>query len=89
MRANLRSFDPVVRYGGDEFVCALSGTDPDDASQRFTQIKTTLAREYDAAGISVGVVELQEDETLDDLIARGDAALYKAKGRRHHEAWPP
>jgi diguanylate cyclase (GGDEF)-like protein len=27
MRANLRSFDPVVRYGGDEFVCAMSGTD--------------------------------------------------------------
>jgi diguanylate cyclase (GGDEF)-like protein len=79
MRAKLRSFDPVVRYGGDEFVCALSGTDPADASARFAEIKKTLSREYDHAGISVGVVELRPDETLDDLVIRGDAALYEAK----------
>jgi diguanylate cyclase (GGDEF)-like protein len=81
MRAKLRSFDPVVRYGGDEFVCALAGTNPSDATARFAEIKSALAREHDAAGISVGVVELQEEETLDDLITRGDAALYAAKGR--------
>ena len=81
MRRKLRSFDPVVRYGGDEFVCALAGTDPTDASSRFAEIQAELARDHDEAGISVGVVELQPDETLDDLIVRGDAALYAAKGR--------
>jgi len=81
MRAKLRSFDPVVRYGGDEFVCALTGTDPDDAEARFAEIKDELDRNHDHAGISVGVVELKDDETLDDLIVRGDAALYAAKGR--------
>jgi diguanylate cyclase (GGDEF)-like protein len=80
MRAKLRSFDPVVRYGGDEFVCALAGTDPTEATARFGEIKATLAREHEA-GISVGVVELQDGETLDHLITRGDAALYAAKGR--------
>jgi diguanylate cyclase (GGDEF)-like protein len=80
MRAKLRSFDPVVRYGGDEFVCALAGTDPTEATARFSDIKATLAREHEA-GISVGVVELQDGETLDHLITRGDAALYAAKGR--------
>jgi diguanylate cyclase (GGDEF)-like protein len=84
MRAKLRSFDPVVRYGGDEFVCALVGTVPEEAVGRFADIQDELAREYDKAGISVGVVELKADETLDDLIARGDAALYKAKGRARH-----
>jgi diguanylate cyclase (GGDEF)-like protein len=84
MRAKLRSFDPVVRYGGDEFVCALAGTVPEEAVGRFADIQDELAREYDKAGISVGVVELKADETLDDLIARGDAALYKAKGRARH-----
>ena len=58
MRAKLRSFDPVVRYGGDEFICALAGTDPDDAGRRFAEIQDELARDYDDAGISVGVVEL-------------------------------
>ena len=84
IRAKLRSFDPVVRYGGDEFICALAGTDPDDAGRRFTEIQDALARDYDDAGISVGVVELAPDETLDDLIVRGDAALYAAKGRPEH-----
>ena len=84
IRAKLRSFDPVVRYGGDEFICALAGTDPDDAGQRFTEIQDALARDYDDAGISVGVVELAPDELLDDLIVRGDAALYAAKGRPKH-----
>jgi diguanylate cyclase (GGDEF)-like protein len=81
MRAKLRSFDPVVRYGGDEFVCALAGTKPTDATARFAEIKSELAREHHEAGISVGVVELEDGETLDELIMRGDAALYAAKGR--------
>ena len=81
IRTRLRSFDPVVRYGGDEFICALAGTNPDEAAARFVNIQEELARDYDDAGISVGVVELTGDESLDDLIARGDAALYEAKGR--------
>ena len=84
IRAKLRSFDPVVRYGGDEFICALAGTDPEDAGRRFAEIQDELARDYDDAGISVGVVELAPDETLDELIVRGDAALYAAKGRAKH-----
>jgi diguanylate cyclase (GGDEF)-like protein len=84
IRAKLRSFDPVVRYGGDEFICALAGTDPDDAGRRFEEIQSALASDYDDAGISVGVVELEPDESLDDLIIRGDAALYAAKGRPKH-----
>jgi diguanylate cyclase (GGDEF)-like protein len=81
MRTRLRSFDPVVRYGGDEFICALAGANPEEAGSRFDAIQEELAREHDDAGISVGVVELRDDESLDDLIVRGDAALYAAKGR--------
>jgi len=81
MRTRLRSFDPVVRYGGDEFICALAGANPTEATARFEDIQEELAREHDDAGISVGVVELTGDESLDELITRGDAALYEAKGR--------
>ncbi|MDX6648201.1 MAG: hypothetical protein QOJ97_152, partial [Solirubrobacteraceae bacterium] len=81
MRAKLRSFDPVVRYGGDEFVCAMSGTDAADVTERFCEVAEALAREHEAA-ISVGVAELRPGDTLADLVTRGDAALYEAKRRQ-------
>jgi diguanylate cyclase (GGDEF)-like protein len=82
IRAKLRSFDPLVRYGGDEFVCAMSGTDAVDVSERFVEIKEALAREYGGAGISVGMAELRPGATLADLVARSDAELYNAKRHR-------
>jgi diguanylate cyclase (GGDEF)-like protein len=81
MRAKLRSFDPIVRYGGDEFVCALAAADVEDAGRRFAEIRQALAHDYDHAAISVGVAELRPGDTLTDLVARGDAALYEARRR--------
>ena len=88
MRNRLRSFDPVVRYGGDEFICALAGANLQEAVARFVEVQAELAREHGEAGISVGVVELTGDESLDDLITRGDAALYEAKGRARRTPIP-
>lgn len=82
MRAKLRSFDLIVRYGGDEFVCALAAADPSEASERFAEIQDVLARDYDQGAISVGVAELRPGDTLVDLVARGDAAVYEAKRSR-------
>jgi diguanylate cyclase (GGDEF)-like protein len=82
MRSNLRSFDPVVRYGGDEFVCGLSGVDLDDVRRRFDAISRSVQSDVGVA-ICVGVAALAEDETLDQLMARADAALLEAKSRRH------
>jgi diguanylate cyclase (GGDEF)-like protein len=82
IRANLRSYDPIVRFGGDEFVCALSSTDLHGARRRFDEIRATLREADDAASISVGLAELGPDEGLRELTARGDAALYRAKRRR-------
>jgi GGDEF domain-containing protein len=30
----LRPYDPIVRWGGDEFVCVMPGADADDARGR-------------------------------------------------------
>ncbi len=81
IRANLRSFDPVVRYGGDEFVCGLGGVDIDEVESRFDLIDRTMRGEV-GVGISVGLAALAADETLDELTARADLALLDAK-RRH------
>jgi diguanylate cyclase (GGDEF)-like protein len=81
MRSKLRSFDPVVRYGGDEFVCGLGGADLDEVERRFDVIGRAVEQEV-GVGISVGLAGLAPDETLDHLTARADAALLVAKQRR-------
>ncbi len=78
--SNLRSYDPIVRMGGDEFVCAFSNTGLDAAAGRVKEIKGALKEQPDSS-ISVGLAELRPGENLEDLTARGDAELYRAKHR--------
>ncbi len=87
IRSQLRSYDPVVRFGGDEFVCAVCDLDLDGVRHRFNAINRELGRRREGASISVGLAELQSGDTLEDLTARGDAALYEVK--RHRQAPDP
>ena len=82
LRSNLRSFDPIVRYGGDEFVCGLGGMSLEDAGRRFELIDRLVQAEV-GTGTSVGLAALRGDETLEELTARADADLLAAKRRRH------
>jgi diguanylate cyclase (GGDEF)-like protein len=82
IRANIRSYEPIVRFGGDEFVCALSEIDLGEARERFSAIDEGLASERGERAISVGLTELRPEDTLDELIQRADAALIRARGRR-------
>jgi diguanylate cyclase (GGDEF)-like protein len=84
MRNSLRSYDPIFRYGGDEFVAGMSGTDLDDAKQRFDTIQATLARDA-GIRISVGLAALSGDESADELTHQADQALTKRKGVRRHQ----
>lgn len=82
MRANLRSFDPILRYGGDEFLAGMGGIDLHDAERRFEGINAALQQDR-AIRISVGMAALAEGETIDELIARADAVLLsKRRGTR-------
>jgi diguanylate cyclase (GGDEF)-like protein len=85
MRSSLRSFDPVVRYGGDEFIAGLGGITIGEAGERFEEIDRAVRRDV-GVGVSVGLAEWQTDETLDQLTARADAALLEAKARRPGKA---
>jgi diguanylate cyclase (GGDEF)-like protein len=81
MRANLRSYDLIVRFGGDEFVCGLLDLNLDEAALRFSLISAELA-EAEHATITVGLVALQQDESLHHLIARADEDLYRQRRQR-------
>lgn len=78
MRTNLRSYDPVMRYGGDEFVAGLGGMSMDEAARRFAVIDRAVRTDV-RVGISVGIAELQPEETLESLMARADVALLEVK----------
>jgi diguanylate cyclase (GGDEF)-like protein len=82
MRSRLRSYDPVIRFGGDEFVCALTDADLADAHRRFDEIQRALGRAHPGCSISVGFAQMRTGETVDELTQRGDAALYRAKRHR-------
>ena len=81
LRSKLRPYDPVVRWGGDEFICTISGADLDDARNRFEEIRLALA-EKGGAPVSVGLAALGEDDTLETLVERADAALLETRRRR-------
>lgn len=82
IQQHLRSYDPIVRVGGDEFVCALADTSLEEARRRFDGISATIEKIHPAAAISVGFASMRPDETLAQLAARGDKKLYEAKHTR-------
>jgi diguanylate cyclase (GGDEF)-like protein len=81
LRSKLRPYDPVVRWGGDEFLCAISGADLEDVRGRFEEIRAALAEEG-RPQVTVGLAALQEGDTLESLIERADGALLEARRRR-------
>jgi diguanylate cyclase (GGDEF)-like protein len=81
MRANLRSYDPIVRYGGDEFVCGIASIDTDEVQHRIGVIDQSL-RSSTGVGVTAGLATLSADESLEELTARADAALLEAKRKR-------
>jgi diguanylate cyclase (GGDEF)-like protein len=81
MRANLRSYDPIVRYGGDEFVCGISSIDTGEVQHRIGVIDQSL-RNATGVGITAGLAELTANESLDELTAKADANLIEAKRNR-------
>jgi diguanylate cyclase (GGDEF)-like protein len=81
MRRLLRSYDLIIRYGGDEFVCALLDVSMAEAAKRFEAINEDLGK-TDHGSITVGLAEMGPEETIPDLIARADQALYEQREQR-------
>jgi diguanylate cyclase (GGDEF)-like protein len=82
LRTNLRAEDPIVRVGGDEFVCMLGDTTLHGARGHLAEVEAALRATTAVCTISCGLVELRPEEQLDELMARGDAELYRIKNGR-------
>lgn len=86
IRRHVRSADTLFRWGGDEFLLLLSGCKHTDATALAEKIRREVAAQPPlVAGdgmevtLSIGVAEWQPGESADALVARCDAALYRAK----------
>ena len=76
LRGSLRASDVLGRRGGDEFVALLTTA----ASERALEAVVRAQRDAsDRARFSAGVAAWDGHESLDDLVRRGDVALYAAK----------
>ena len=76
IREGLRSYDIVIRYGGDEFVCALPRAHIVDAARRFVEVGRLLIESSPEAAIRVGLAQLNDDDSLAAVIERADRELY-------------
>lgn len=86
LRSSARRGDVVGRYGGDEFLIVLKETPPRTARQIAERMRARIGDEpLDLNGrkisitVSVGVATSRAQDDSENLIARADAALYRAK----------
>lgn len=79
--ANVRSEDIIGRYGGDEFVVIMPGSDAEMALHVAGRVRDGIAKNGFNATVSIGVATYQgdKDETPADLFHRADMNLYQAK----------
>jgi diguanylate cyclase (GGDEF)-like protein len=87
IEAALRANDLCFRWGGDEFVILLPGTDAPGAELVVARVAERVAAvcrdpNGDEVSLSYGVGELDVDMSAEDLLAHADVALLEQKTRK-------
>ncbi len=84
LQSALRPYDLVMRFGGDEFLCAIQDVDAHTAGRRFAEVNLLLALAPERGSVTVGLAETHADESSSTLIARADADLYRQRRSGFH-----
>lgn len=86
LEKNLRQYDFLGRFGGEEFVLITPGIKESDANILYERFRISVASNpiSTKAGnlsvtISIGVAVWSENGEVDELLAAADVALYRAK----------
>jgi len=86
LQGGVRTSDCVARIGGDEFAILLEHADEQSARETAARLADRVAncgfkREESLLPLSVaiGVAAINPDDSADEVIARADAEMYRAK----------
>jgi len=86
MKSVLRKYDTGYRYGGEELVLLLPGTEKDGAATIAERLRDRIRRrKFRSDGslvsitISLGVAQYEPNDTAQSLFERADQCLYAAK----------
>jgi diguanylate cyclase (GGDEF)-like protein/PAS domain S-box-containing protein len=89
LRTTFRQADILARLGGDEFAVFLSCKPETDSEQAIlARLEANIIQENKGGelpftlAVSFGVVQLQEDETLGQVMIRADGLMYDSKLRK-------
>ena len=86
LRAALRSYDLIIRYGDDRFIYAITGVDMAGAAKRLALVNAVLAELPGHGSITLGLAEFQSDDSPQGLVARADASLRRQRQQRSDNA---
>jgi diguanylate cyclase (GGDEF)-like protein len=86
MKTTMRNTEYCARYGGEEFLIVLTQTGINGALIGAERVRTNIEKiPFPDIGsdfkitVSIGLSEYKMREDVDDIIARADEALYRAK----------
>ncbi len=98
IQSELREYDFLARYAGDEFVAILPDMTPTQVEELCDRIEMMVssfslgvgAQTRARVGISIGASVFDSDgDTLDQLLIAADQAMYRAKSAHKTSALPP
>ncbi|MDF2500100.1 MAG: pleD 3 [Anaerosporomusa subterranea] len=85
-KKNTRNTDIVTRWGGDEFAIIFVETSLADALEITERIRRKVEKTFHASyflTISAGIIPLEPDQDIKDLLIKADQALYQAKTQKN------
>ena len=90
LRGVFRRADGVYRYGGDEFSAILPDTDIATSYLAAERCRTAVAKimcEGTSVSVSVGTAEFSTGRKPEELVAKAEIALFRAKESGGNRSW--
>jgi diguanylate cyclase (GGDEF)-like protein/PAS domain S-box-containing protein len=83
---NLRAFDAVGRWGGEEFICVITHASEDNLSKVAEKLRKLVEHSSlivnnlpVSVTISIGALVARQDDALESIVRRADKLMYQSK----------
>lgn len=81
LKHHMRTYDLLIRLGGDEFLCVFSGVGVDEVRRRLHDVGSESPAEPAVGSVTIGLGELLDGEGAQELIDRADRDLLSVRSR--------